>query len=79
MASNMLDQNRMLRDREYMRSACLPIPARDTREAMGNILNLDIERRGAARKPRAEAVAQQAQLGKNLRPERGKENRLFWE
>ena len=39
-------QQRVLRHREDMRAAGLPVPARDARQAMGDIGDLDIERRG---------------------------------
>ena len=39
-------QQRVLRHREDMRAAGLPVPARDARQAMGDVGDLDIERRG---------------------------------
>ena len=41
-----LDQQRVLSDRKDLVAARLPVPARDARQAMRNILDLDIERRG---------------------------------
>jgi hypothetical protein len=46
MAGDRLDQQAMLRNREGMRAACLAVPAGDARKAMGDVLDLDIERRG---------------------------------
>ena len=41
-----LDQQRMLRDREDVRAVRLAVPARDARQAVRDILDLDVERRG---------------------------------
>ena len=40
------DQQRVLRDREDMRAAGLAVPAGDTRQPMGDVGDLDVERRG---------------------------------
>ena len=41
-----LDQQRVLRDREDMRAVGLAVPARDAREPVRDVLDLDVERRG---------------------------------
>ena len=40
------DQERVLGDREDMRAAGLAVPARDPRQPMGDVGDLDVERRG---------------------------------
>jgi len=40
------DQQRVLRHREDMRAAGLPVPARDPRQPMGDVGDFDVERRG---------------------------------
>ena len=40
------DQQRMLRHRENVRSAGLAVPARNAGEAVGDVLDLDVEWRG---------------------------------
>src|SRR5215207_570425 len=40
------DQQRVLRHREDVLPDSLPVPARDAREAMGDVFDLDVQRRG---------------------------------
>ena len=40
------DQERMLGDREDVRALGLPVPAGDARKSMGDVRDLDVERRG---------------------------------
>ena len=46
LAHHGFDQQRVLRDRENMRAAGLAVPARDPRQPMGDVGDLDVERRG---------------------------------
>ena len=46
LAHHRFDQQRVLRHREDMRATGLAVPARDACEPMGDIGDLDIERRG---------------------------------
>jgi hypothetical protein len=43
------DQERMLGDREDVRALGLPVPAGDARKSMGDVRDLDVERRGVER------------------------------
>ena len=66
LARDDLDQQRMLGDGEDVRALGLAVPARHARETMGDVLDLDVERRGIEQvepAPRQHALPRAERLG----------------
>ena len=61
-------QQRVLRDREDVVAMRLPVPARDAREPVGDVLDLDVERR---RVEKIEPAPRQHALPRPRTPGRG--------
>jgi hypothetical protein len=54
---DLLDHQGVLGDREPVLARCLAVPARDAREPVGNVLDLDVERGGVVRTARRSPLA----------------------
>ena len=46
MNAEIFNKKRVLRHRKHMGTQCLPVPAREPRETVRNVLNLYVKRRG---------------------------------